>query len=121
MELCVICKEKRQKCTQKCVLTPYLYANESEKYACLVKVFSIKNVVRILNEIDPSQRQACVHSLCFEAEARIQDPVYGTVGIIHRLLSRIRHLQVSLKIAHMELAMIKHGQNHQHLLIRSRL
>ncbi|KAH0877078.1 hypothetical protein HID58_064472, partial [Brassica napus] len=92
MEPCAICKEKRQKCTKK-----------------------------IINEIDPSQRQACVDSLCFEAEARIRDPVYGCVGIIRGLQRRLQHLQLSLNISKRELAMIKHGQIHQHLSVRSRL
>lgn len=121
MEPCAICKEKRQKCTKKCVLTPYLPANKPEKYAFLVYVFGIKNLVRIINEIDPSQRQACVYSLCFEAEARIRDPVYGCVGIIRGLQRRLQHLQLSLNISKRELAMIKHGQIHQHLSVRSRL
>lgn len=121
MEPCAICKEKRQKCTKKCVLTPYLPANKPEKYAFLGYVYGIKKVVRILNEIDPSQRQACVDSLCFEAEARIRDPVYGCVGIIRGLQRRRQHLQLSLNIAKRELAMIKHGQIQQHLSVRSRL
>ncbi|KAL0694504.1 hypothetical protein Bca4012_061684 [Brassica carinata] len=111
MDLCAICKEKRQKCTQKCVLTPYLPANKHEKYAYLVYVFGIENVVRILNEIDPSQRQACVDSLCFEAEARVRDPVYGTIGIINGNKRRIQYLQHSLQIAQRELDMIKHGRS----------
>ncbi|KAJ4910597.1 LOB domain-containing protein 36 [Raphanus sativus] len=117
MELCAT----RAKCRQECVLTPYLPANKPEKYACLMKVFGKKKLVRYLNEIDPSQRQACVDSLIFEAEARIRDPVYGTVGIIHRLQRRLQHLQLSLKIARWELAKLKHEQNHRHLVIRSRL
>lgn len=84
-------------------------------------VFGMKNVVRYLNEIDPSERQACVASLCFEAEVRIRDPVYGTVCIIHCLQRPHQHLQLSLKMARRELAKIKHGQNHRHLLTRSRL
>ncbi|KAJ4915362.1 LOB domain-containing protein 36 [Raphanus sativus] len=116
MELCAICKEERQKCTQKCVLTPYLPANKPESYACLVYVFDVKNLVRILKEIDPSQRQACVDSLCFEAEARIRDPVNGTLGIIRDNQRRIQHLQreqwelLSLRNALRELAM-NHGRS----------
>ncbi|KAF8094106.1 hypothetical protein N665_0370s0041 [Sinapis alba] len=125
MELCTVCKlEMRKKCTQKCVFKPYLPADKPEKYSYLVKVFSIKKLVRYLNEVDPSNRQACVDSLCFEAEARLRDPVYGTVGIIYRLQRLLQHLQLSLKIAKMELAKIEHGQksqNHQHLVMRSRL
>ncbi|CAH8355287.1 unnamed protein product [Eruca vesicaria subsp. sativa] len=122
MELCAICKKKRQECSQECVLKPYGPANKwPEKYACLVMVFGMKNVVRILSETDPSQRQACVDSLCFEAEARIRDPVHGCVGIIHRLQRRLQQLELSLKFAKEELAVIKHRQNNQHLVLRSLL
>ncbi|CAH8321109.1 unnamed protein product [Eruca vesicaria subsp. sativa] len=114
MELCDTCKEARQECTHECMLaTPYMRSNKPEKYSDLSKMFGMRNVVRILKEVDPSQSQACVDSLCFEAEAHIRDPVYGTVGIIHLLQCRLQDIKLSLEISKKELVKIGHGQNHQ--------
>lgn len=129
MEPCA-CKDARHKSKEECVFAPYL---KPEKYANLLcKVFDISNMAKLLmDEVEPSQRQAFVDSLCFEAEARIRDPVMGCSGLIRILESRRQVIKLQLEIAKMELrGMLRtihrrnrmaQRQNHHHPFIRSRL
>jgi len=68
------------------------------------KVFGASNVAKLLNELNPSQREDAVNSLAYEAEARLRDPVYGCVGLISILQHRLKQLQSDLFNAKKELA-----------------
>ncbi|EOA25204.1 hypothetical protein CARUB_v10018517mg [Capsella rubella] len=129
MESCE-CKNVKHACIEECVFAPYLPANKPEKYNTLSKVFDISSVAELVMGIEPSQKQACVDSLCFEAEARLRDPVMGCTGLIHQLQHQLQNLQIQSKIAKRELMMvlqeihnrnrIAQRQNLQQLYIRSR-
>nr|PNR59434.1 hypothetical protein PHYPA_002225 [Physcomitrium patens] len=45
-------------------------------------VFGVANVTKMLHDLPPPHREDCVNSLAYEADARVQDPVYGCVGAI---------------------------------------
>ncbi|EOA25215.1 hypothetical protein CARUB_v10018528mg, partial [Capsella rubella] len=94
-------------CIEECVFAPYLPGNKPEKYATLSKVFNMSNIAKIVMSIEPSQKQACVDSFCFEAETRIRDPVMGCVGVIRKLERQLQDLKLKLKIAKKELAALQ--------------
>lgn len=126
MEPCA-CEDLRQKCTEECVLAPYLPVNKPEKYTYLSTVYDISLVARFLMDIEPSQRQKCVDSLCFEAEARLRDPIRGSAGLIHLLKRQVQDLELQLKMAKRDLQEIHQRnhmarrQDHQHSIVRSPL
>ncbi|CAE6075728.1 unnamed protein product [Arabidopsis arenosa] len=126
MEPCK-CQDLRQQCTEECVLAPYLQPNKPEKYASLSTVFDISRVARYLMDIEPSQRQACVDSFCFEAEARLCDPIRGSTGLIHLLKRQVQDLELHLKMAKRDLQEIlqrnrmARPQDHQNSFVRSPL
>ncbi|KAJ4965563.1 hypothetical protein NE237_017412 [Protea cynaroides] len=101
---CAACKFLRRKCTQECVFAPYFPPDQPTKFANVHKVFGASNVAKILNDLNPSQREDAVNSLAYEAEARLRDPVYGCVGLISILQHRLKQVQFDLTNAKKELA-----------------
>ncbi|XP_042493438.1 LOB domain-containing protein 36-like [Macadamia integrifolia] len=101
---CAACKFLRRKCTQECVFAPYFPPDQPTKFANVHKVFGASNVAKLLNELNPSQREDAVNSLAYEAEARLRDPVYGCVGLISILQHRLKQVQHDLTNAKKELA-----------------
>ncbi|XP_042507763.1 protein ASYMMETRIC LEAVES 2-like [Macadamia integrifolia] len=118
---CAACKFLRRKCTQECVFAPYFPPDQPTKFANVHKVFGASNVAKILNELNPTQREDAVNSLAYEADARLRDPVYGCVGLISILQQRLRQVQFDLTNAKKELvgymgpsAMLPLSHQHQH-------
>ncbi|XP_047085201.1 LOB domain-containing protein 36-like [Lolium rigidum] len=101
---CAACKLLRRKCTQGCVFAPYFPPDQPSKFANVHKVFGASNVSKLLNELNASQREDAVNSLAYEAEARLQDPVYGCVAYISILQHRIRQTREEIANARKELA-----------------
>lgn len=58
---------------------------------------------KLLNEIQPHQREDAVNSLAYEAEARLKDPVYGCVGAISVLQRQVIRLQKELDATNADL------------------
>lgn len=86
-----------------CIFAPYFPPEEPQKFANVHKIFGASNVTKLLNELLPHQREDAVHSLAYEAEARIKDPVYGCVGAISVLQRQVQRLQKELDAANAEL------------------
>ncbi|CAI0429740.1 unnamed protein product [Linum tenue] len=101
---CAACKFLRRKCTAECVFAPYFPPDQPAKFASVHRVFGASNVAKLLNEIPAAQRDDTVNSLAYEAEARLNDPVYGCVGFISQLQHRLKQLHVDLHLARLELA-----------------
>ncbi|CAL1380558.1 unnamed protein product [Linum trigynum] len=101
---CAACKFLRRKCTAECVFAPYFPPDQPAKFASVHRVFGASNVAKLLNEIPAAQRDDAVNSLAYEAEARLNDPVYGCVGFISQLQHRLKQLHLDLHLARQELA-----------------
>ncbi|KZV47516.1 LOB domain-containing protein 36-like [Dorcoceras hygrometricum] len=101
---CAACKCLRRKCTQECVFAPYFPPDNPQKFTNVHKVFGASNVAKLLNELNPSQREDAVNSLAYEADYRLRDPVYGCVGLISILQHKLKQVQFDLEIAKKELA-----------------
>ena len=93
---CAACKFLRRKCMPDCIFSPYFPPEEPQKFANVHKIFGASNVSKLLNEVQPHQREDAVNSLAYEAEARIKDPVYGCVGAISVLQRQVIRLQKEL-------------------------
>nr|QBA88878.1 AS2 protein [Coryphopteris nipponica] len=104
---CAACKFLRRKCTTECVFAPYFPPEDPHKFANVHKIFGASNVSKILNELPLQAREDAVNSLAYEADARVKDPVYGCVGAISILQSRVAKLQAELAAARSELCRLK--------------
>ncbi|KAL6527083.1 Protein ASYMMETRIC LEAVES 2 [Orobanche gracilis] len=101
---CAACKFLRRKCQPECVFAPYFPPDQPQKFANVHKVFGASNVTKLLNELQPHQREDAVNSLAYEADMRLRDPVYGCVGVISLLQHQLRQLQMDLRCAKSELS-----------------
>ncbi|XP_073041093.1 LOB domain-containing protein 10-like [Primulina eburnea] len=101
---CAACKCLRRKCTQECVFAPYFPPETPQKFTNVHKVFGASNVAKLLNELNPSQREDAVNSLAYEADYRLRDPIYGCVGLISILQRKLKNVQCELEDAKKELA-----------------
>ncbi|PIN21794.1 hypothetical protein CDL12_05502 [Handroanthus impetiginosus] len=101
---CAACKFLKRRCTPNCQFAPYFRSDEPKKFAKVHKVFGASNVSNILNEVPEDQREDTVNSLVYEAEVRLQDPVYGCIGAIASLQHKMVELQHDLILARARLA-----------------
>ncbi|KAL6521632.1 hypothetical protein OROGR_018201 [Orobanche gracilis] len=101
---CAACKYLRRKCSHECVFAPYFPPDNPQKFSNVHKVFGASNVGKILNELNPNQRNDAVNSLAYEAECRIKDPIYGCVGFVSILQHHLRQVQQEIERARKELA-----------------
>ncbi|XP_028803798.1 LOB domain-containing protein 21 [Neltuma alba] len=101
---CAACKLLKRRCTPTCIFAPYFRSDECKKFAKVHKVFGASNVSKILFEVPEEQREDTVNSLAYEADARLKDPVYGCIGAIALLQTKMVELQHDLAIARARLA-----------------
>ncbi|KAH6757507.1 Lateral organ boundaries domain family protein [Perilla frutescens var. hirtella] len=112
---CAACKFLRRKCLPECVFAPYFPPDQPQKFSNVHKVFGASNVTKLLNELQPHQREDAVNSLAYEADMRLRDPVYGCVGVISLLQHQLRQLQMDLSCAKSELSKYQNlGLLHHH-------
>lgn len=64
-------------------------------------------------QLPSSLRPQAAETLCYEAESRIQDPVYGCAAIIFQLQQQLHNTECELAKTRAEIAVIRsngHGQ-----------
>uniref|UniRef100_M1AYS1 LOB domain-containing protein n=2 Tax=Solanum tuberosum TaxID=4113 RepID=M1AYS1_SOLTU len=81
-------------------------------FAAVHKVFGASNASKLLLTIPPNKRLETVVTLCYEALARVRDPVYGCVGHIFSLQQQAVTLQAELAYVQARISTLQH---HQHL------
>ncbi|XP_010424034.1 PREDICTED: LOB domain-containing protein 30-like [Camelina sativa] len=80
---CGACKFLRRKCVAGCIFAPYFDSEQgAAHFAAVHKVFGASNVSKLLLHIPEHKRPDAVVSICFEAQARLRDPIYGCVSHI---------------------------------------
>lgn len=67
------------------------------------RIFGASNVAKLLQELPAQNREDAVNSLSYEADARVNDPIYGCVGALFSLQQQVARLQAELAIAQAEL------------------
>ncbi|KAL6494064.1 hypothetical protein OROGR_031973 [Orobanche gracilis] len=83
---CGACKFLRKKCVKGCIFAPYFDSDQGTvHFAAVHRVFGASNASKLLLRIPPNTRLDAVITLCYEALARVRDPVYGCVGHIFTL------------------------------------
>ncbi|WCJ34982.1 LOB domain-containing protein 15 [Euphorbia peplus] len=107
---CAACKLLRRRCAEECPFSPYFSPREPHKFAAVHKVFGASNVSKMLLEVGESQRADTANSLVYEANLRLRDPVYGSMGAISALEQQIQYLQAQLNAARSELMRFKYRQ-----------
>ncbi|XP_042380333.1 LOB domain-containing protein 24-like [Zingiber officinale] len=93
---CAACRYLRRRCCEDCTLAPFFPSTNPTRFAYVHRVFGASNVARMLQQIPVEQRRQAADAIALEAYWRVQDPVYGSVGVISRLQREINVAQREL-------------------------
>ncbi|XP_054785215.1 LOB domain-containing protein 18-like [Prosopis cineraria] len=105
---CGACKFLRRKCVAGCIFAPYFDSEQgATHFAAVHKVFGASNVSKLLLNIPVHKRLDAVVTICFEAQARLRDPVYGCVANIFALQQQVVNLQAELSYLQGHLATLQ--------------
>lgn len=87
--VCAACKHQRHKCKAGCILAPYFPPDQPRRFRNALRLFGVKNILRILKEAGPEKRDDCMGTIIYESDARADRPVHGCRGIIGELNDRL--------------------------------
>ncbi|KAL3616570.1 hypothetical protein CASFOL_039960 [Castilleja foliolosa] len=105
---CGACKFLRRKCVKGCIFAPYFDSDQgTAHFAAVHRVFGASNASKLLLRIPPHSRLDAVVTLCFEALARVRDPVYGCVAHIFTLQQQVVNLQAELAYTHARISTLQ--------------
>ncbi|CAH9098033.1 unnamed protein product [Cuscuta epithymum] len=105
---CGACKFLRRKCVVGCIFAPFFDQEQGPSvFASVHKVFGASNFSKLLRHIPPHRRPDAVVTVCFEAQARLRDPVYGCFSHIFNYQKQVEHLQAELSFLEAELAALR--------------
>ncbi|KAK8611778.1 hypothetical protein V6N13_131820 [Hibiscus sabdariffa] len=94
---CGACKFLRRKCVKGCVFAPYFcHEQGAAHFSAIHKVFGASNVSKLLAHLPVSERCEAAVTISYEAQARVQDPIYGCVSHIFALQQQVVNLQAQL-------------------------
>ncbi|XP_074315756.1 LOB domain-containing protein 29-like [Silene latifolia] len=94
---CGACKFLRRKCVRGCVFAPYFcHEQGATHFAAIHKVFGASNIAKLLGHLPVSDRSEAAVTISYEAQARLQDPIYGCVSHIFALQQQVVSLQAQL-------------------------
>ncbi|KAL8215017.1 hypothetical protein R6Q57_004466 [Mikania cordata] len=94
---CGACKFLRRKCVKGCVFAPYFcHEQGATQFAAIHRVFGASNVSKLLAHLPVSDRSEAAATIAYEAQARLQDPIYGCVSHIFALQQQVVSLQSQL-------------------------
>ena len=87
---CGACKFLRRKCVNGCIFAPYFcHEQGATHFAAIHKVFGASNVSKLLAHLPVSDRCEAAVTISYEAQARLQDPIYGCVSHIFALQQQV--------------------------------
>ncbi|KAJ7962225.1 putative LOB domain-containing protein [Quillaja saponaria] len=105
---CGACKFLRRKCVPGCIFAPYFDSEQgAAHFAAVHKVFGASNVSKLLLHIPVHKRLDAVVTICYEAQARLRDPIYGCVAHIFALQQQVVTLQAELSYLQAHLATLE--------------
>jgi hypothetical protein len=82
-----------------CIFAPYFDAEHgAAHFSAVHRVFGASNLSKLLLQIPANKRMDAVVTVCYEAQARLRDPVYGCVNHISALQQQVR-LQINPNLA----------------------
>ncbi|KAM1032037.1 hypothetical protein ACFX15_035066 [Malus domestica] len=94
---CGACKFLRRKCIRGCIFAPYFcHEQGATHFAAIHKVFGASNVAKLLAQLPLSDRCRAALTISYEAQARVQDPIYGCVSHIFSLQQQVISLEAQL-------------------------
>ncbi|KAF3953340.1 hypothetical protein CMV_021206 [Castanea mollissima] len=87
---CAACKYQRRKCANDCPLAPFFPAEEFESFQYAHRLFGVSNIMKILKQVHPADREKAMRSVKYESEMWTTFPNTGCYGIVQQLQLRIQ-------------------------------
>ncbi|OAY30976.1 LOB domain-containing protein 27 [Manihot esculenta] len=112
-QACAACKYQRRKCSSECPLAPYFPPDQPQLFQNAHKLFGVKKITKLLENLEASQREEAMRSVIYQANVRDRFPVHGCWGIICQLHYQIRQAEEELHAVHAQLEMYRQHQHHQ--------
>ncbi|VFQ96581.1 unnamed protein product [Cuscuta campestris] len=107
---CAACKQLRRRCPSDCIFMPYFPPNDPLRFASVHRIYGTNNVAKMLQEAEEHQRGDVAESLYYEAQCRLNDPVYGCVGMIAVLQQEIQRCEWLLAKVEAQIQLLKATQ-----------
>ncbi|GLT71674.1 hypothetical protein SLA2020_436740 [Shorea laevis] len=111
---CAACKYLRRRCPSDCIFSLYFPPNDPQRFAFVHRIYGASNVAKILQQLPPTLRAQTADTLYFEAQCRIEDPVYGCVGIISQLYQQLHSAESELAKTQAEIAFLNCNPQEAH-------
>ncbi|KAG2292568.1 hypothetical protein Bca4012_006562 [Brassica carinata] len=109
---CAACKYQRRRCAADCPLAPYFPAEQPKLFQNVHRLFGVRSIVKILENLDELQRPEAMKSIIFQSYVRDRNPVHGCLGITQQLQYMIWVAEEELKAVNSQLQLYRSGQNH---------
>ncbi|GLJ05276.1 hypothetical protein SUGI_0015140 [Cryptomeria japonica] len=109
---CAACKYQRRKCSAECPLVPYFPPDQPKQFLNAHKLFGVSNILRILKQVNDTQKSDAMKTIIYQANARERDPVYGCFGIIVMLQTQIESLKEELGFVRRQVMLAEQQQYH---------
>ncbi|KAL3513226.1 hypothetical protein ACH5RR_025943 [Cinchona calisaya] len=109
-QACAACKYQRRRCTADCPLAPYFPADQPKMFQNAHRLFGVSNILKILKQLDPSQKVVAMKSIIYQSNIRDKYPVYGCLGTIQYLCYEIQLAEEQLQAIHDQLAFYRQHQ-----------
>ncbi|KAK9278773.1 hypothetical protein L1049_028351 [Liquidambar formosana] len=106
-QACAACKYQRRKCSSECLLAPYFPPDQPEMFQNAHRLFGVSNILKILKQLDPSQKPVAMQSIICQANIRSRFPVHGCWGVICQLYYQMRQTEEELHAVRTQLALYK--------------
>ncbi|XVF89089.1 hypothetical protein PTKIN_Ptkin19aG0102600 [Pterospermum kingtungense] len=106
-QACAVCRYQRKKCTQNCPLAPFFPASNHKDFLNTRKLFGVRNITKLMENLNPQQRVIAIKSMIFEANVRAKDPVGGCYRIISELQRLIDWNRAELELVRYQLSICK--------------
>ncbi|XP_057812862.2 LOB domain-containing protein 27 isoform X2 [Cryptomeria japonica] len=119
-QACAACKYQRRKCSPDCPLAPYFPPDQPKQFLNVHKLFGVSNILRILRQVNDTQKSDAMKSIIYQANAREKDPVHGCFGIIVLLHAQVERLKEELEIVRSQL-MVCEQQNQKGGLMQQQI
>ncbi|KAJ6882111.1 hypothetical protein NC651_028658 [Populus alba x Populus x berolinensis] len=112
-QACASCKYQRRKCSSECPLAPYFPSEQPKMFQNAHKLFGVRKILRILENLDYLQKEEAMRSIIYQANIRDRFPVHGCLGIICQLHFQIRQVEEELRAVYAHLEMYRQHHHHQ--------
>lgn len=106
-QACAACKYQRRRCSKECVLAPFFPAEKAKEFQNAHRLFGVRNIMNILKQVPPQQKEDAMTSIIFESDMRAQYPVRGCMGIISQLHVQLQQTVEELRMVQSKLAICK--------------